>query len=147
MIYQKTDGIHPDLAEWGCYFLDVTRLYELKSGLSLSVSDVNNVYTLCRNVGLVGEEVTMIKGAVAGVLHITSGQMGKKVYGKRVKKDDKWMYRIARFRRVTERNKVVEHFVIVALNDNVTFDSYSQYGSKTARIGRIIDYRYIFIED
>lgn len=150
MIYQTTQGIHEKLHDFGCYFLCVLKIFELISGMSLTVKIVNLIYKMCVHYKYIDDEATIIKKAVRGIAQVINGIMNTNVYMRKMTSKKIFMYRIAMYTRTTTKGKFVTHFVLVDENGIVIYDPWSAEGSKTVRIGSIPDkdgYRYIYAKD
>ncbi len=65
---------------------------------------------------------------------------------KRVTDKEEWTYRIGHYRRL-KNGKYLHHFVLMANDAIIDYDPWSLEGSRTAREGELLDYRYIFAEE
>ena len=144
MIYQVTKGLHPDLQEWGCYFLAILKVFEKITKVALTVEQINTIYKTCRKMGYVGPEALIISNAIKGMAQIASGVTKKHAYMKRTRQDGKYHFIIAMFQRKTSAGKVVTHFILVDDKDKILYDPWSAGGSRTARDGKLINRRYIY---
>ena len=145
MIYQKTKGLDPQLAKTGCYFLSILKILEKVLDISLSVRQINIIFSECARIGYVGLDADIKYKATRGIAQIASAFLEKDIYMKRVAETERWTHRIGHYIRFIDGSP---HHHFVLLNDlgDVEYDPYSEYGSQTVANGSLKDYRYMFAE-
>lgn len=140
MVYQTTEGVDPKIRKSGCYWRDVLRIYEILTGVILSVLQVNEIYNLCVSVGYIGDDGWMKEEAGKGVAQIASGYIGKHAYIKRVFNASDSNFVISKY------VLTGPHFSLEAGILNKFFDPWSANGSNTRKNGTFDSYRYYFGE-
>lgn len=130
-----------------CYFFCVLDIFEEVTKYKLSITDVEEIHSMCVNMEYIGLDGWMKLKAVRSVAQIASAITGKNCYMKLVEEKEKYNHVIARFTRIVSA-KEKHHFVRVDFNTKkvVTYDPYSDNGSLAVKQGKITGYRYIFAE-
>lgn len=145
-IYQTTKGLAKGLAISGCYFLDILVAFEEEAKIELTKRQINLIFKTCKKFGYVDHEAYIKEKAIQGIAQVASTITKVHVYMELSNKN-KYNHIIAMYQRRTSKGKKVTHFVKVKIPTlEITHDPYSPAGSRTAREGKVISYRYIFAE-
>lgn len=146
MFYQTDERIKLEDRDDECYFFDLLEIFEREANIKLTIEDVEAIHATCNKGGALGNAES--NGFVMNVPKIASyasKRMGTSIVMDVVPPSKGYNYLIAKFHRITSKGVEVTHFVLVDKDDKQTvlFDPYSPEGSRTAREGKIVGYRYI----
>ncbi len=154
MIYQTSKDVLEWIHKSGCKVLSTLRIFEIVSGYSFTVNEVNTIYEVAQKVGYIGKgrgpkgEGYVNEHGTRGLGQIASAESKFPIYMEQVDSNSPYQFIIAEFARVTTNNVRVTHFPLVSIDKPtiVSYDPWSASGSKTVREGKIIGYRYIYAE-
>jgi len=147
-----------NIQEAGCNYICWAEIYQEVSGHKLLPEVINASYigstrAVISNGPLKGKpfitkDCFIYSGS--GIIGVISGFTGISVYMEQVEKGQPFTHRLAYMTRTTNGGKFVGHFVrVTKTTDEVTHDPWKgikkwNYGSKTAAIGKVDSYRYIY---
>lgn len=159
-LFQNIPEHNINIQKAGCNYICWAGIYQEITGHKLLPEVINASY-IGSNRAIISSDNKNLDGkpfmtkecfiySGSGIIGIISGFTGVSVYMKQVKKGELFTHRLAYITRTTNGGKFVGHFVrVTKTTDDVTHDPWKgtkewNYGSKTAAIGKIDSYRYIY---
>ena len=145
MIYQTDERLRLEARDDECYMFDILRIHELEGDHEFTVRQVDGIHRLSVRMGWMRLDGWLGVDGPSGIAYEASGVAGVHVQIDRVTEDDDYNFLIGRYNRKTNKGKEVTHFVLMDMDNpkKVIYDPWDKGGSKTVRIGKLTEYRYI----
>ncbi len=147
-LYQNIPENNEEIQKSGCWYVDNLMFYQDITQHQLKDRIMNEVYDIAVITPVYGrDKMIMDKNCfvndISGIFQIISGLEGIDVFGKQVNSYDSYNYLGGVFKRTTSNGVNVEHFVELFPDTHKIKNDPWKGGSKTARIGKLVGFRYI----
>lgn len=135
-------------AKSDCYVFDILKIHEIIGKHEFSHRQLLAMRKVMVRADFIGSDGYINNKGISGISSVASGLTGHSVYIKRVGSQDNYNFVIALFRRTDSDGLVWEHFVLMEplSHDVVFFDPWSEEGARTVKLGKIVEYRFIWAE-